>query len=145
MTVYLEQGWYLPGVERALRPEIVDAAMDMAGFLRRMDVSALEVQHVALKVRSMVTIIARAPQFGDRERHALLCRLQDYTQESPALEGFITDCLEHIAVPTDLFALYLHLVHVARMMDLLVVTAPTEPPAAVKKKAVKKKAVKKKR
>lgn len=123
MTAYLSRGWYHPRGGRALRPEVIDGAMDVAGVLMRAGVTAPLVQRVALKVRQFMALADPQMQgltaFGDRERTALSARLDRYSGQVPELDGFLQDCVEHLKAPADVLALYLHLIHVTRMMQLL--------------------------
>src|SRR5687768_7776410 len=55
MATYLESGWYDPRSGRALRTEVIDGAMDVAGVLLRAGIAPAQVQQIALKVRGYVT------------------------------------------------------------------------------------------
>ncbi|MEK7705013.1 MAG: hypothetical protein AAB426_08645, partial [Myxococcota bacterium] len=54
MTSYLQQGWYEGSGRRALRQEVVDGAMDVAGLLWRAQVPASLVGRVAMQVRALM-------------------------------------------------------------------------------------------
>ncbi len=158
MTTYLSGGWYRPGKSGGLRTEVIDGAMDAAGYLHRAGVGPSLLTSLALKVRSMMTLID--PQmkshngFGESERAIVAQRLAALTDESPELHGFVSDCLEHVGNRTDLMAFYLHLVHVTRMLQLLGMAKSVFPtgvpawqtanaPVAAPKKPAKKPAAKK--
>jgi hypothetical protein len=151
MTTYLSGGWYRAG-DSGLRTEVVDGAMDAAGYLHRAGVGPGTMTSLALKVRSLMTIID--PQMtakngvGEGELAIVGQRLTALTDQSPELHAFVSDCLEHVQNRTDLMAFYLHLVHVTRMLQLLgmahppSLTAMPGPPAwaPAKDVAIKKKA-----
>ena len=120
MATYLESGWYEPN-SKSLRAEVVDGAMDIAGALLRGGVTPTLVQLVALKVRSFVTLANRdwSKDFNQRRRETLLHQVEPYTTRAPELDSFVADCLEHVHTSSELFALYLHLVHVTRMLEIL--------------------------
>jgi hypothetical protein len=123
MATYLEAGWYDPRTGRALRTEVIDGAMDVAGVLLRAGIAPGLLQQIALKVRSYVTLadphMRGGATFEERQRSSLLERLTPYVTAAPELDSFIADCVEHVSSTKDLFALYLHLVHVTRMLQLL--------------------------
>jgi hypothetical protein len=125
MITYLQGGWYTRMGKRRLRDEVVDGAIDTAGMLFRSVVPPEAISSLALKVRTLATLAdpphRRGMSFGEGERAALTRRLQTYTDRFPALQGFISDCLEHISNGNDLRALYLHLMHVTQMAQLLMV------------------------
>jgi hypothetical protein len=126
MITYLKDGWYTRLGQRRLRNEVVDGAIDTASMLFRAAVPPEAISALALKIRTLATI-ADPPHrrgvggFGAAERQALTSRLQQYTDRYPVLQGFINDCMEHVADAQELRALYLHLVHVTQMMQLLMV------------------------
>src|SRR5262245_16542265 len=124
MTTYLQGGWFAEGGSQALRPEVIDGAMDIAGVLVRGGVGPQVVQTIALRLRGMVRIAAprlgSGPTgFGERELATIRNQLDVYMGETPALDSFIADCLDHVRNDRELLAAYLHLVHVNRMMQLL--------------------------
>ena len=123
MTSYLQAGWYESGDRTRLRPEVLDGAMDAAGALRRAGVPVASVTRLALKVRSLVVVadplMRGTDRFGKNEREALALAMEAVTQPYPALHGFVVDCLGHVDAASDLTALYLHLIHITRMMYLL--------------------------
>ena len=132
MTTYLEGGWYEAGAEKALRSEVIDGAMDIAGTLLRSEVPPEVLRRIALRVRSLVTVsdpmLRGHSSFGERERSGILLGIEPLIANRPELAAFMADCVEHVGGTTDLFALYLHLVHVTRMMQLLSVVAAGDVP-----------------
>lgn len=123
MTSYLEGGWYGRKGRTRLRTEVVDGAMDVAGMLLRAGVPSRRLLRLALKVRSLVVIadplMLGTPRFGERDRELVNQRLALQTDGYPELQGFVADCIEHVSGAPDMTAFYLHLVHIARMMQLL--------------------------
>jgi hypothetical protein len=121
MATYLESGWY--DGKAGLRSEVVDGAIDVAGMLLRAGIAPGLVQQIALKVRSYVTFADPHMRGGgtidEKAREAIIHRLTPYTTQAPELDSFMADCIEHVHGTKDLFALYLHLVHVTRMLQLL--------------------------
>lgn len=130
-TSYLQGGWF--DSDKSLRTEVVDGAMDAAGLLMRAGVSPETVGKLALRVRSLLTIVMRdkGPQgaFSDADRDALKERLAGQTDDTPELYGFVSDCLEHVETPNHLMAFYLHLMHINQMLQLLghAVRTPPQP------------------
>jgi len=123
VTTYLGGGWYRAGAGGGLRTEVLDGAIDAAGLLHRAGVSAERVMVVALKVRAYLALIdpqmAGVGALNQRQRERLGEQLVIYTDSSTELQTFVADCVEHVAVPADAMAMYLHLMHVARMLKLL--------------------------
>lgn len=123
MTSYLASGWFKRDGKRSLRTEVIDGAMDVAGMLARAEVPAHVLMRVALRVRGLVAIadpqMVGIARFAERERSRIQRRLEKYTDTSPELHAFVADCLERIDNVSDMMAFYLHLIHVARMMQLL--------------------------
>lgn len=123
MTSYLDGGWYVPQTRTRLRTEVIDGAMDVAGMLVRAGVPARRLLRLALKVRTLVVIadplMRGTSRFGAAERQRVAERLSLYTDDYPELHGFVADCIEQVNGAPDMTAFYLHLVHVARMMQLL--------------------------
>lgn len=130
MVLYLTGGWYTQIGQRRLRDEVVDGAIDTASGLFRAGVPPHMVSGLALKIRALASY-ADPPhrrsmpktigsgRFSDGERKVMRLRLQTDTDRQPALQCFVTDCLEHVHDAMDLRGLYLHLVHITRMMQLL--------------------------
>ncbi|MBN1960821.1 MAG: hypothetical protein JW841_07720 [Deltaproteobacteria bacterium] len=120
MTIYLHGGWYKSGLKGGLRNEVLDGAMDTAGLLHRAGLSPELVSRLALRVRSLVRLGENtdAP-FGSRERDFVADRLESIAGDSAEIISFIADCLDNIKNYAELAAFYLHLVHIARMMQLL--------------------------
>lgn len=123
MTSYLAGGWFQSTGQKGLRTEVVDGAMDVAGLLSRAEVPAHVLMRVALRVRALVAIadpqMVGVNQFSSRERERVQKRLEKYTDISPELHAFVADCLDRVNNVGDMMAFYLHLIHVARMMQLL--------------------------
>ncbi|MEM6531234.1 MAG: hypothetical protein AAF654_01355 [Myxococcota bacterium] len=123
MTSYLASGWFQLDGKRSLRTEIIDGAMDVAGMLARAEVPAHVLMRVALRVRALVAIadpqMVSVARFSAKERTRIQSRLERYTDTSPELYAFVADCIERVDNISDLMAFYLHLIHVARMMQLL--------------------------
>lgn len=126
MITYLKDGWHTrPG--HRLRAQVVDGAIDTASMLFRASVPPHTVTRLALKIRGLTTFVnpVRQPvassSLTPREKKVLQARLQAATDRHPALQGFISDCLNHVDSITDLRALYLHVVQVSQMMQLLMV------------------------
>ena len=123
MPSYLASGWFKRDGKRSLRTEVIDGAMDVAGMLARAEVPAHVLMRVALRVRGLVAIadpqMVGIARFTERERSRIQRRLEKYTDTSPELHAFVADCLERIDNVSDMMAFYLHLIHVARMMQLL--------------------------
>lgn len=123
MSSYLADGWFQSDGKRGLRTEIIDGAMDVAGMLNRARIPTHTVMRLALKVRALVAVanpqLMSVTRFSDRERGKIQARLDTYADTSPELYAFTADCVEQIENVRDLMAFYLHLVHVARMMQLL--------------------------
>lgn len=130
MVLYLTGGWYTQIGQRRLRDEVVDGAIDTASCLFRAGVPPHMVSNLALKIRALASYadpphrrttphFAHAARFSDAERKVMRQRLVLDTDRHPALQGFVTDCLEHVHDAMDLRGLYLHLVHITRMMQLL--------------------------
>lgn len=127
MVTYLSEGWYTKLGQRRLCDGVVDGAIDTASMLFRSSVPPEAITSLALKIRTLATLVdaphRRSVSSGlaPRDRAALKQRLQLYTDRYPALQCFVNDCLEHVNDGTELRALYLHLVHVTQMMQLLMV------------------------
>lgn len=127
MITYLKDGWYTRIGQRRLRNEVVDGAIDTASMLFRAAVPPEAISSLAMKIRTLASIAdpphrrGHGGNFEAAEQRALARRLQTYTDRFPALQSFISDCLEHVANANELRALYLHLVHVTQMMQLLMV------------------------
>ena len=123
MTRYLQGGWYDRKHRPRLKTEVIDGAMDVAGMLHRGAVPAQRVLRIALKVRSLVVLsnplLRGTGRLSARDRAAIRERLGLYSDGYPELQSFLNDCLEHVADANDMTALYLHLIHIARMMQLL--------------------------
>jgi hypothetical protein len=128
--MYLKNGWFEAKERKALRQEVIDGAMDIAGTLLRVRVSPELIQTIALKVRTSISIELTnhegEPRYDQQNRDAIFERLEAYTDQSPELCGFIMDCLEHTHTQTDLLGFYLHLIHISRMLELL--SAASVPP-----------------
>lgn len=123
MTSYLDAGWFQHEGKKGLRTEVIDGAMDAAGMLLRAGVSPELVLRVALRVRALMIIadpqVLSVGRFSDDIRARFALRLERYTNQSPELHAFVADCLERTDNLSDLMAFYLHLTHVARMIQLL--------------------------
>jgi len=133
MTMYLKDGWFEAQERKALRQEVVDGAMDVAGTLLRSNVSARLIQTIALKIRTSISLEMTESEgpsrYDQQNRDAIFNRVEAYTDQSPELCGFIMDCLEHVHTQTDLLGFYLHLVHISRMLELLsAASAPASGP-----------------
>ncbi len=112
----------------------MDGAIDVAGMLYRAGVPASSIAKIAMKLRSIASLIDPAMQknvvFDEKKRHAIAARLESVTDEYPTLHGFVDDCLEHVHSPRDLRAFYLHLAHIGQMVQLLsAATHITQPRA----------------
>ena len=146
MTVYLAGGWYSSGPKGGLRTEVLDGAMDTAGMLHRAGIRPELVSRIALRVRSLVRLGDPVTvEFGAPERAIVASRLESLTGDSAELVSFLADCLDHIGRHADLAALYLHLMHVTRMMQLLALAqgafnVPSEDPVPRARPARKTKA-----
>jgi hypothetical protein len=158
MTMYLSGGWYRSGHNGGLRTEVIDGAMDAAGYLHRAGLHPQALTTLALKVRSLMTLIdphmTAANGLGDEQRAIVAERLASLTEQSPELHAFVSDCLDHVQSRADLLAFYLHLVHVTRMLQLLSLAKDVAPPpgppawrpaAPVKAKAKAKKTTRRKK
>jgi hypothetical protein len=123
VTRYLQGGWYDRKRRVRLRTEVIDAAIDVAGMLHRASVPAQRVMRIALKARSLVVLTnplsSGTNRFSDRDREAMKQQLGNYSDGYPELQSFLADCLDHVADANDMTGLYLHLIHIARMMQLL--------------------------
>ncbi len=123
MSTYLSKGWFDADESRSLRREVVDGAIDIAASLRQAGINTELMQAVALRVRSAIALgspgARDAASFGPSTRAALRDKLDDYLDNRPELDGFIGDCLDHLHSPGDLVGLYLHLIHISRMLGLL--------------------------
>ena len=132
MTMYLKDGWFEVKERKALRQEVIDGAMDIAGTLLRVNVSAQLIQTLALKVRTSISIEMSSENaqtgYDQKSRDAIFERLEAYTDQSPELCSFIMDCLEHVHTQTDLLGFYLHLIHISRMLELLSAAQGEVPP-----------------
>ena len=136
MITYLQNGWYAGNEHERLCDDVIDGAIDAASMLYRAGVPADALARLALKVRTLSAIAGRTlgttPQphtgpFQASQQAALVQHVMPYTDTFPPLQGFVTDCLEHIADIHDLRAFYLHLVHIGQMMQLLAVASDVEP------------------
>ncbi len=155
MTSYLRAGWFDRSSgkpSRGLRTEVIDGAMDAAGFLLRANITGAQVLRLALRVRALMAIadprMLGVSQFGDAEREQIMRGLVRHTDAAPELYAFVADCIDGVNNVTDLMAFYLHLTHVARMIELLSVAVRSMPqlvpgaratPAAKKPSAARKK------
>ncbi|MCK5689331.1 hypothetical protein KAI87_08675, partial [Myxococcota bacterium] len=105
MLRYLEHGWYEEKGKNRLRKEVIDGAMDAAGFLVRAEVSVDKLMLVALKIRSLVAIIdplvGGSRKFGKVDREMIMVRLEPHLASCDAFEGFVADCLETVSGPHD--------------------------------------------
>lgn len=124
MTSYLQAGWFTRGTgPKGLRTEVIDGAMDVAGNLVRAGIDGATVLRLALRARGLISIadprMLGMPHFGDREREQLMNGLARHADAAPELFAFVADCIERIDNLTDMMAFYLHLTHVARMIELL--------------------------
>lgn len=123
MTHYLEGGWHRKGRIPRLRTEVIDGAIDVAGMLHRAGVPSRRLLRIALKVRSLLFIanplIRGRLTLNDGDREHLKLRLGPYSDDYPELQGFLFDCVDCLHDNTEMTAFYLHLVHIARMMQLL--------------------------
>lgn len=136
MIAYLIDGWYFSGPPRRLRNEVVDGAIDSASMLFRAGLSANVIHALALSVRRCVpnlptdasaqtALDVPEARLTEAECKAVRQQLQYDTDQHPILQSFVADCQEHIATAADLWAMYLHLLHIAQMMRLLqVATGP---------------------
>jgi hypothetical protein len=131
MTTYLTGGWYSRDPARGLRTEVLDGSMDAAGILHRARLSPEQVSRLALRVRGLVRLDAMDAAVGPDEREILARHLDPIVGDSAELSSFVADCLDHVSTHSELMAFYLHLVHITRMMQLLVLArrgpAPTQP------------------
>ncbi|MBC7792259.1 MAG: hypothetical protein H7Z43_01005, partial [Clostridia bacterium] len=132
MTSYLQAGWFTRGTEpKGLRTEVIDGAMDAAGILLRAGIDSATVLRLALRTRGLISIadprMLGMPHFGDRERAQLMNGLSRHADAAPELFAFVADCIDRVDNLTDLMAFYLHLTHVARMIELLSVAVRTAP------------------
>lgn len=130
MTSYLEQGWFeQQDGKRGLAAPVIDGAMDVAGGLLRGGIEPLLLMKLALRVRGLAAIadpqMRGGGQLTERDRGTLARRLEKYMDRDPAVHAFVADCLDRVNNLSDLMAFYLHVVHVARMMQLLQVAAQT--------------------
>lgn len=138
MVAYLADGWFAANTPRRLRSEVVDGALDSAGFLHRASLDAAQVMQLALRVRALAGLLdpvhrhvhlGRAPKRGfDAGRtldspalQLLRDQLAEATDACLELQSFILDCLDHVADLDALRGLFLHLAHVAHLMRLLAV------------------------
>ena len=123
MLTYLQDGWYEDGPKKRLKDEVVDGAIDSASMLLMENVPAEIIMKIALKLRMLSTVrdpmMKKNKNFGAKERHEIAYKLEKYTEDHRALHSFILDCLDHVNTSSELLALYLHLVHVMRMVQLL--------------------------
>ncbi|MEZ0312555.1 MAG: hypothetical protein ACAI38_12335 [Myxococcota bacterium] len=157
MTSYLRAGWFDRSSgkpSKGLRTEVIDGAMDAAGFLLRANISGATVLRLALRVRALMAIadprMLGVPKFGERERELVMNGLARHTDATPELYAFVADCVDGVNNLTDLMAFYLHLTHVARMIELLSVAVRNMPqmvsaPRPARRTPAKKKAAPKKR
>ena len=159
MTSYLRAGWFDRSSgkpSKGLRTEVIDGAMDAAGFLLRANINGATVLRLALRVRALMAIadprMLGVPQFGETERELIMRGLARHTDSAPELYAFVADCVDGVNNLTDLMAFYLHLTHVARMIELLSVAVRNMPQMVARaprpttrRKAAKKKAAPKKR
>lgn len=135
MTSYLRAGWFDRSSgkpSKGLRTEVIDGAMDAAGFLLRANISGATILRLALRVRALMAIadprMLGVPKFGERERELVMRGLARHTDAAPELYAFVADCVDGVNNLTDLMAFYLHLTHVARMIELLSVAVRNMPP-----------------
>ncbi len=102
---------------------MIDGAMDAAGNLLRAGIDGATVLRLALRARGLISIadprMLGMPHFGDRERELLKNGLARHADAAPELFAFVADCIERVDNLTDMMAFYLHLTHVARMIELL--------------------------
>jgi hypothetical protein len=144
MISYLKDGWYSAKGKQKLRSQVVDGAIDAAAMLFRSDVPSLAVSSVAFRLRTMVTIadpfMSSEAEISLRGRQIIRRRLDRLTEHYPALYAFVADCLEHIVTPSDLRALYLHLFHIAQVIQLLNAAMGPKKPAGKREKVKRKKA-----
>jgi len=141
MTRYLQDGWFDRKPRPHLRTEVIDGAMDVAGMLHRAGVPAHRLLRIALKVRSQVVLsnplIRGTSRFSKRDRVAIAQRFGLLTDGYPELQSFLNDCFDHVTEANEMTALYLHLIHIARMMQLLthaVIAPPAKPKHARKRR-----------
>lgn len=146
MVAYLADGWFAADAPRRLRAEVVDGALDSAGFLHRASLDAAQVLRLALRVRALGGLLDplhRHVHLGPRPRGAagaagegvvsagralgapalqlLRDQLAEATDACVELQSFVLDCLDHVADLDALRGLFLHLAHVAHLMRLLAV------------------------
>lgn len=161
MITYLDGGWYERQAPNRLREKVVNGAIDAATMLYHADVTPQRVGILALKIHALAHLIhpphraptkANADKLDERTRQSLAHHVQVLTDDSPVLQGFAEDCLDHVRTARELRALYLHFLHIGRMLHLLSVASliPFAPPPRAakaakpsKKKVTKKKAVRK--
>ena len=134
MTSYLRAGWFERNSgkgAKGLRTEVIDGAMDAAGILLRADIDGATVLRVALRTRALMAIadprMLGVPKFTARERALIMNGLARYSDAAPELYAFVADCVERVDNLVDLMAFYLHLTHVARMIELLSVAQRMAP------------------
>ncbi|MEK7703445.1 MAG: hypothetical protein AAB426_00690, partial [Myxococcota bacterium] len=113
-------------------------------------VPASLVGRVAMQVRALMSAadprMEGGAPLGPHEQDIVGERLGRLTIDYPALEAVLRDFVPHLTSPQDLYALFLHLVHVTRMMQLLAHVAlmrDSVAEAAVQVSATSKKATKK--
>jgi hypothetical protein len=128
MTSYLREGWFERRSgkgAKGLRTEVIDGSMDAAGILLRAGVDGATVLRLALRTRALMAIadprMLGVPKFTDRERALVMNGLARHIDAVPELYAFVADCVERVDNLIDLMAFYLHLTHVARMIELLAV------------------------
>ena len=144
MTSYLRAGWFERNSgkgAKGLRTEVIDGSMDAAGILLRAGVDGATVLRVALRTRALMAIadprMLGVPKFTDRERSQIMNGLARHIDAVPELYALVADCVERVDNLIDLMAFYLHLTHVARMIELLAVAQRTILPNLATMAAVK--------
>ncbi|MEZ4271648.1 MAG: hypothetical protein R3C68_09520 [Myxococcota bacterium] len=95
-------------------------------------------QRIALAVRTSIRLgdpmmRGTTPTFDNKQRDRLSERLQPLAIQSPELDSFVSDCLACVNSSSETLALYLHLVHVARMLELLSSALTVKSPSSAKK------------
>jgi len=123
MASYLQAGWFVENKPDELRGEVLDGAVDAAGTLYRSAVPPLVIWRLANKVRTLAKVadpnLKGGVSFEPADLEIIGTRLDRYAQPYAALTGFLWDWLEHVHTPADLHALFLHLVHIHRLVQLL--------------------------
>jgi hypothetical protein len=120
VTTYLEGGWFAADSD-AMRAEVLDGAVEEGGALLRQGIGPEVLESLAAQARlffAQADPQMRGVELKPHHLDVLRVRLRRHTADAPALEGFVDDCVDHVQEKRDLLGLYLHFVHVARVMHL---------------------------